>query len=670
MDMMHIFQKLNIKQRLILLSVTGIVGMCLITGSNRYLDNKKTQSANLVRMSQRVSGDFIEIRGLEKAYLQTMDKQTLSKHKELRGRIAQSVQSLEDSAGWGMSGAVKQIMKAEKEYGRIFGEVVKNSEGFARSKEELVTTLATINELLNIIITTIDGEEAMMNIEGDMLSAVKVAARKETVDFKAYGNERMLNLFQNLLLYMNEKQYLEKKEELDKKIDLAWQNTIQIYTGANDPELMKAKDAISTHLQAFNKIQEEVFTLWKANKKLSDELAVIAATVETLTGEISGTAEKSMRASGTWSSLVGFVVTAISIVILCFFGFVTYKAVVGPISDAVAMIKDIAEGEGDLTKRLPIKSHDEIGEMASWFNMFVDKLQSLISDISKQSLVLDQSSETMSVLSGKMTDEIGKMSNDASTVASSADKMSGTMTNIAQASREYADNINLLAAAAEEMSVTIQDIAGNTEKARLVSNDGVVKAEKAVVVIRDLGDAASEINKVTEVITEISEQTNLLALNATIEAARAGEAGKGFAVVAGEIKELAKQTADATSGIKTIVEDIRKSITFSVDEVGDIADIVHRISEIFTTIASSVEEQSVTTKEIAGNVSQASSKIKGVNDDVEESSNASRAIASDMASVNRSAAEIAESSFLVKTRSSELADLSAALKNLVGKFVV
>lgn len=667
---MQFFQKLNIKKRLILLSVTGIVGMCLITGSNRYLDNIKTRSVNLVRVSQKISGDFIEIRSLEMAYIQTLDKKSLSKHKELRDKIAESVHALEESAGWGMSGAVKDIMAAEKDHSQIFDEVVKNSSGLERSKEELVTTLAKINELLTSIITAIDGEEAMVNIEGNFLSAVKVAARKETVDFKAFGNERMLNLIQNLLLYWNEKLYNEKKEELDKKIDLAWQNTINVYTGANDATLMKAKDDISIQLQSFNKIQDDVFKQWKTNRKLSDELAVIADSVGKLTEDISSEAEKSMRASSTWSSVVGLVVTTISIVALCFLGYVTYNAVVGPISDAVIMIRDIAEGEGDLTKRLTIKSNDEIGEMARWFNMFVDKLQALIADISQKSRTLDQSSETLSGLSGKMTDEIGKMSRDASTVASSADKMSGTMTNIAKVSLEYADNINLLASAAEEMSATIQEIAGNTERAHLVSTDGVTKAEKALSVIRELGDSASEIDKVTQVITDISEQTNLLALNATIEAARAGESGKGFAVVAGEIKELAKQTAEATRGIKTIVDDIQNSITISVDEVGKIAGIVNNISEIVTTIASAVEEQSVTTKEIAGNVSHASSKIKYVNDDVAQSSKASQAIASDISSVNRSATEITESSFLVKTRSSELAELSAALKNLVGKFVV
>ncbi len=667
---MQFFLTLNIKKRLILLSVTGIAGMCLITGSNRYLDHVKTRSVNLVRTSQAVSGEFIEIKNLEMAYIQTLEKKYLDRHRELSERITKSVRELEATAGWTMAGAVKDIMAAEKEHNSVFEEVVKNSSGFERSKDDLVKTLAKINDLLNGIISAIDGEEAMLNIEGQFLTAVKIAARKESVDFRAFGNERMLNLFQALLLYGNEKLYSQNKQEIDKKIDLAWQNSIQVYKGANDETLMKATSEISAQLEVFNKIQGDVFTQWKTNRKLGDDLTRIAETVEKHARAITDSAEKSMKSSSTWASLVGLVVTSLGIVGMCFLGLVTYRAVVGPISETVAMLKDIAEGEGDLTKRLPVRAGDEIGEMAKWFNVFIEKLQGIIADISKKSGILDQASETLSDLSGRMTDEIGKMSRDAAAVAMSADRMSGTMTSIEAASSDYASNINMLAAAAEEMSATIQEIAGNTEKAHVVSTDGVTKADRALGIMRKLGDSASEIDKVTQVITDISEQTNLLALNATIEAARAGESGKGFAVVAGEIKELAKQTAEATRGIKAIVDDIQQSVGATVDEMEHMSEMVHSISDIVTTIASSVEEQTATTREIAGNVANASLTIKDVNDDVTQSSKESRAIASDISSVNRSAGDVSQNSLMVKNRADELAELSADLRNLVGKFVV
>ena len=121
-----------------------------------------------------------------------------------------------------------------------------------------------------------------------------------------------------------------------------------------------------------------------------------------------------------------------------------------------------------------------------------------------------------------------------------------------------------------------------------------------------MGRAAREIGNVVETITEISSQVDLLALNATIEAARAGDAGKGFAVVAGEIKELARQTAEASGEIKKRVEGIQTNTAGTVNEINDVSEVVNEINAIVATIASAVEEQSATTREIVSNVSQAS----------------------------------------------------------------
>ena len=128
--------------------------------------------------------------------------------------------------------------------------------------------------------------------------------------------------------------------------------------------------------------------------------------------------------------------------------------------------------------------------------------------------------------------------------------MSANMGTVTMASEQAAQNVNVVATAMEEMTAAVQEIAQNTTKASSMTEDAVNYAKGSSEKVNQLGFAAKEISKVTEVITEISEQTNLLALNATIEAARAGDAGKGFAVVANEIKELAKQTANATGEIK------------------------------------------------------------------------------------------------------------------------
>jgi methyl-accepting chemotaxis protein len=661
---------LNIKQRLILLVLTGILAMLLITGLNRLMDHYNTRSILLERGSQVIAARFQDIVNLENVYILTMSPAVLTEHQAIMDTLDVAITDILASTDGETAGLAQSIMSSKTEHQRIFQDVVTNTTQLEASKNRLIDTINAINSTLESVISTIDEEEVMLMMDGEFLTAAKVGARKETVDFKAFGNERMLNLVQNLLLYGDEKTYAENKKTLDTKIALAKKNMANIYKAAGSESILTAWEEIDGMMETLNQTQGLIFNQWSTNQSLRRNLTNTANTIQAVTRDITRLANEAMVKSSRWSSMVSLLVTILGLMILFVLGLVTYRAVAHPIAEAVSMIRDIAEGEGDLTKRLSITSNDEIGDMARWFNVFIEKLQTIITDVSQKSMTLDSSSETLSGLSGRMSDEIGNISRNAATVSDSAGDMSESMNGLAAVSEEYASNITMLAAAAEEMSATIQEIAGNTEKAHGVSSDAVTKAETALSNIRTLGNAATEINKVTEVITDISDQTNLLALNATIEAARAGEAGKGFAVVANEIKELARQTADATRGIKVIVEDIQNATAGTVGDIEHITGIVGSINDIVTTIASSVEEQTATTREIANNVAQASSGITDVNTGVSRSTTAARDIASDITEIHRSAEALSTNSVDVNNRSAELARLSADLKGLVGRFIV
>lgn len=344
--------------------------------------------------------------------------------------------------------------------------------------------------------------------------------------------------------------------------------------------------------------------------------------------------------------------------------------VIRPIKGLIDRIKDMAEGEGDLTVRLDVKNNDEMGDLAGWVNIFIDRLQAMIKQIVGNSDTLNQSSMELSQLSDQMAAGAGQMSEKSNIVTSSVSEMSTNMESVASAMEEASSNMNMVASSTEEMTATIKEIAQNSEKARNITENAVTRVKDASVKVDALGSAAQKIGKVTEVITEISEQTNLLALNATIEAARAGEAGKGFAVVANEIKELAKQTAEATQEIKASIGEIQNSTSGTIDEIGTILDTINSINEIVGTIATAVEEQSVTTREIATNVSQASLGIGEVNENVAQSSTVSASIATEVGDVNYAASEISNSSSQMSLSSKELNDLAEELKAMVNKFKV
>jgi methyl-accepting chemotaxis protein len=357
----------------------------------------------------------------------------------------------------------------------------------------------------------------------------------------------------------------------------------------------------------------------------------------------------------------------VAIIALCL---VIAFGIVRALKEMIASFQDIAEGEGDLTKRIQIRSRDEIAELAGLFNIFLDKLQGMIVKIGSNSVQVDQCSSEMAEVSSRMSESANDTSSRSDNVAAAAEEMSVNLNNVAAAMEESSTNTSMVASAAEEMTATINEIAQNAESARSIADQAVKEAGNASGQMEVLGKAALGIGKVVETITEVSEQVNLLALNATIEAARAGEAGKGFAVVANEIKELAKQTSEATQEIKEKIENIQGSTDETVKGIDQISKVISDVNEIVATMATAVEEQSVATREIATNISQASEGIQEVNENVSQSSTVATEITQDIVVVNESSSEIAKSSELVKSSARELKSMAGELHAIVGTFKV
>ncbi len=367
------------------------------------------------------------------------------------------------------------------------------------------------------------------------------------------------------------------------------------------------------------------------------------------------------------SLIVVVILTLATVAVLIFFA---AKGITRPINNAITGLKDIAEGEGDLTMRLNVTTKDEVGEMAHWFNIFVEKLQFIIKDIANNAESVGASSSQLSQVSENLLDNSEDSSQRASNVATASEEMSVNLNTVAAAMEESSTNAAMVATAAEQMSSTINEIAENAERARAVSSQSVTQANSASEMMKELGEAANKIGKVTEAINDISEQTNLLALNATIEAARAGEAGKGFAVVANEIKELAKQTADATLDIKNLIDDVQTTSTATENEIGQISEVIEGVNEIVGTIASAVEEQTAATQEIADNIAQASLGIQEVNENVNQSSTVAEDITRNITEVSIAADSITQNSTEVQASAQDLLARSTELNEIVGSFKV
>jgi len=472
----------------------------------------------------------------------------------------------------------------------------------------------------------------------------------------------------------------------------------QLYVGFHDKnikrfsELQALKHLLTSEqlksLEAYNQAQKNLFptvqkmidsretTDWnRANYWLGSEAAPRGAKLVTALKamaldqkELMANDETKVLKMYTSLNRTMWILLFFGVIICLILGVAITRAITVPLQKSVAMIQAVEQG--DLTQQLDINQKDEVGLMATALNKMSVNLRRLIGDISHGVVTLNSTSSELSDLSVEMSANSEETTGRSHTVSAAAEEMSVNMDSVAAASEETSVNVNMVAAAAEEMSATISEIAANTEKTCAITDSAVVKSKKASEQIHELGNAAQEVGKVTESITEISEQTNLLALNATIEAARAGEAGKGFAVVANEIKDLAKQTAEATNEIKGKISKIQDATKSAVADITEITGVIGEVNEMVSVVSVTVEEQSSATQEIADNVGQASLGIQEVNENVAQASSVTGEVASDIAEVGQAAQELNVSSKQVNTNASGLKELSGKLAETVEQFKI
>ncbi|MBO8087504.1 MAG: cache domain-containing protein [Marichromatium sp.] len=340
---------------------------------------------------------------------------------------------------------------------------------------------------------------------------------------------------------------------------------------------------------------------------------------------ITETADRAATAA-QHSAMVMVAVSVTSIAVGILLMLMVTRAIVRRIQRLTGMMRDVAEGEGDLTRTIDIHGKDELAELAAAFNLFQSKLRDLIAEVAGGNQQLAAAAEELSATSQQTDDQVRRQQAELEQVATAMNEMTATVAEVAR---------NATEAAAATLQTDQDASAGSQVVASSIASIEVLsqRVEGATEVIARLSEDSAEIGKVLDVIRGIAEQTNLLALNAAIEAARAGEQGRGFAVVADEVRTLASRTQASTTEIQQMIERLQSGTSQAVaameesrtqaqesvamaGEAGSSLEQITRsvstIKDMNSQIASAAEEQAAVSQEVDRNLINTTQAIEGV----------------------------------------------------------
>jgi methyl-accepting chemotaxis protein len=408
---------------------------------------------------------------------------------------------------------------------------------------------------------------------------------------------------------------------------------------ASSPELSKQADDLLSQFTSIRTRDHDTYTaILAATSGPSDDLMAQAGALgkdnKALT-EAMGQFDKAISASfqkqldtvDAWSlrsRLTGFAMLAFVVVVCTLASILIQTKVVQPLASLALRLQDIAEGEGDLTRRIEVRGNNEIDEVGIWFNVFIGRVEDIVRRVAEHAGTLGNAATELAATAQDTAGQAQKQFEQAERITATMGEMTSAVQEISQTTQSAAVDARKAEESAQAGGQTVQSTVATIGKLLKANQETSSKIE-------GLGRSSDAIGRIINVINEIAGQTNLLALNASIEAARAGEHGRGFAVVAGEVRRLAERTSAATKeidqtvraiqqGTGEAVEAMRSSMVHvqsgvtSANSAGEaLTSIIHEsesVQRMVTQIAAAATQQSYSTQSVTENVNEIASIIQ------------------------------------------------------------
>ena len=375
--------------------------------------------------------------------------------------------------------------------------------------------------------------------------------------------------------------------------------------------------------------------------------------------------------TGTFIWVV-MIITVIGMLVSLLFGFLVRKSITAPVNDLVDMSKDIAQGEGDLTKRIMVAGKDELGDLSTWFNMFLERLNNMVSEIKKHAANINVSSQEMALGNQDLSNRTNQQSSSLEETATAMEEINS----IVQNNAEDAKNANEITQKAQKSVVDsrteLLDAVNNSIEMNQDMLQNLQSTNKDVVsAMEEIMESSKKIEGIITLMNDIAFQTNLLALNASVEAARAGEHGKGFAVVASEVRKLAHRSSKASTEIGVLIQTSLGHINSGRNLVKDGEEGMDDMRTKIETMLNNLKSES------DSNLNGILTSVKEVSEVMENIKVASEEQAEGVDQINKSIADMdritQENSALVEqntTASQHMAQEAEKLQELLNTFKV